>query len=396
MAKFLFTSESVTEGHPDKICDKISDSILDAMLAQDPMSRVACETTVTTGQVLVMGEITSTAQVNIPEIVRNTILEIGYDDSAKGFDGNTCAVLVALDKQSSDIALGVDNSMEIKEGNDDFYNLNGAGDQGMMFGFACDETPELMPMPISMANKLAVQLTKVRKDGTLPYLRADGKTQVTVEYDDDRNPVRIDAIVVSSQHSADVELSQIREDVKKHVIEPIVPANLIDENTKIFVNPTGRFVIGGPMGDSGLTGRKIIVDTYGGYSRHGGGAFSGKDPTKVDRSAAYAARYVAKNVVAAGLAKKCEIQLAYAIGVAKPVSVMVDTFGTGVLKDSELGDIINEVFDLRPAAIIDNLKLRNPIYKQLAAYGHVGRTDCEVMWEKTDKVEILKEKAKIN
>ena len=396
MAKFLFTSESVTEGHPDKICDKISDSVLDAMLAQDPMSRVACETTVTTGQVLVMGEITSKAQVNIPEIVRNTILEIGYDDSAKGFDGNTCAVLVALDKQSSDIALGVDNSMEIKEGNDDYYNLNGAGDQGMMFGFACDETPELMPMPISMANKLAVQLTKVRKDGTLPYLRADGKTQVTVEYDDDRNPVRIDTIVVSSQHSADVELSQIREDVKKYVIKPIVPANLIDENTKIFVNPTGRFVIGGPMGDSGLTGRKIIVDTYGGYSRHGGGAFSGKDPTKVDRSAAYAARYVAKNIVAAGLAKKCEIQLAYAIGVAKPVSVMVDTFGTGVLKDSELGDIINEVFDLRPAAIIDTLKLRNPIYKQLAAYGHVGRTDCDVMWEKTDKVQILKEKAKIN
>ncbi len=396
MAKFLFTSESVTEGHPDKICDKISDAVLDAMLAQDPMSRVACETTVTTGQVLVMGEITSKAQVNIPEIVRNTILEIGYDDSAKGFDGNTCAVLVALDKQSSDIALGVDNSMEIKEGNDDSYNLNGAGDQGMMFGFACDETPELMPMPISMANKLAVQLTKIRKNGTLPYLRADGKTQVTVEYDDDRNPVRIDAIVVSSQHSADVELSQIREDVKKYVIEPIVPANLIDENTKIFVNPTGRFVIGGPMGDSGLTGRKIIVDTYGGYSRHGGGAFSGKDPTKVDRSAAYAARYVAKNVVAAGLAKKCEIQLAYAIGVAKPVSVMVDTFGTGVLKDSELGDIINEVFDLRPAAIIDTLKLRNPIYKQLAAYGHVGRTDCDVMWEKTDKVQILKEKAKIN
>ena len=396
MAKFLFTSESVTEGHPDKICDKISDSILDAMIAQDPMSRVACETTVTTGQVLVMGEITSKAQVNIPEIVRNTVREIGYDHSDKGFDGNTCAVLVALDKQSTDIALGVDNSMEIKEGNDDFYNLNGAGDQGMMFGFACDETPELMPMPISLANKLAVQLTKVRKDGTLPYLRADGKTQVTVEYDDDRNPVRVDAIVVSSQHSAQVELAQIREDIKANVIDPIVPANLIDENTKIFVNPTGRFVIGGPMGDSGLTGRKIIVDTYGGYSRHGGGAFSGKDPTKVDRSAAYAARYVAKNIVAAGLAKKCEIQLAYAIGVAKPVSVMVDTFGTGVLKDSELGDIVNEVFDLRPAAIIDNLKLRNPIYKQLAAYGHVGRTDCDVMWEKTDKVEILKEKAKIN
>ncbi len=396
MAKFLFTSESVTEGHPDKICDKISDAVLDAMIEQDPMSRVACETTVTTGQVLVMGEITSNAQVNIPEIVRKTVCDIGYDNSEKGFDGNTCAVLVALDKQSTDIALGVDNSMEIKEGNDDYYNMNGAGDQGMMFGFACDETPELMPMPISMANKLAVQLTKVRKDGTLPYLRADGKTQVTVEYDDNRNPVRIDAIVVSSQHSADVELDQIREDIRKNVIEPIVPAELIDENTKIFVNPTGRFVIGGPMGDSGLTGRKIIVDTYGGYSRHGGGAFSGKDPTKVDRSAAYAARYVAKNIVAAGLAKKCEIQLAYAIGVAKPVSVMVDTFGTGVLKDSELGDIVNKVFDLRPAAIIDNLKLRNPIYKQLAAYGHVGRTDCDVMWEKTDKVEILKEKAKIN
>ena len=396
MAKFLFTSESVTEGHPDKICDKISDAVLDAMLIQDPMSRVACETCCTTGQVLVMGEITSKAQVNIPEIVRKTVCEIGYDSSEKGFDGNSCAVLVALDKQSADIALGVDNSMEIKEGNDDFYNLNGAGDQGMMFGFACDETPELMPMPISMANKLAVQLTKVRKDGTLPYLRPDGKTQVTVEYDENGVPVRIDAIVVSSQHSADVELSQIREDVKKYVIAPIVPAELMDDNTKVFVNPTGRFVIGGPMGDSGLTGRKIIVDTYGGYSRHGGGAFSGKDPTKVDRSAAYAARYVAKNVVAAGLAKKCEIQLAYAIGVAKPVSVMVDTFGTGVLKDSELGDIINEVFDLRPAAIIDNLKLRNPIYKQLAAYGHVGRTDCDVMWEVTDKVEILKEKAKLN
>ncbi|MGN0570226.1 MAG: methionine adenosyltransferase [Candidatus Fimenecus sp.] len=395
MAKFLFTSESVTEGHPDKICDRISDSILDALIAQDKQSRVACETTCTTGQVMVMGEITSKANVNIPEIVRSTICEIGYDSSEKGFDGNTCAVLVALDKQSADIALGVDNSLEIKGGDNDAYNLNGAGDQGMMFGFACDETPELMPMPISMANKLSVQLTKVRKDGILPYLRPDGKTQVTVEYDDDRNPVRIDAVVISSQHSADVSLEKIREDIKKYVINPIIPANLIDENTKIFINPTGRFVIGGPAGDSGLTGRKIIVDTYGGYSRHGGGAFSGKDPTKVDRSAAYAARYVAKNIVAADLAKKCEIQLAYAIGVAKPVSVMVDTFGTGKIKDTDLADIVNEVFDLRPAAIIDTLELRNPIYKQLSAYGHVGRTDINVKWEKTDKVEILKEKANL-
>ena len=393
MAKFLFTSESVTEGHPDKICDKISDSILDAMITQDKMSRVACETTVTTGQVLVMGEITSKANVNIREIVRNTICEIGYDSSEKGFDGNTCAVLVALDKQSADIALGVDNSLEIKEGDNDAYNLNGAGDQGMMFGFACDETPELMPLPISMANKLAVQLTKVRKNGTLPYLRPDGKTQVTVEYDEDRNPVRIDAIVISSQHRADVELSQIREDIKKNVIEPIIPASLIDENTKIFINPTGRFVVGGPAGDSGLTGRKIIVDTYGGYSRHGGGAFSGKDPTKVDRSAAYAARYVAKNIVASGMAKKCEIQLAYAIGVAKPVSVMVDTFGTGKIKDEDMADIVNKVFDLRPAAIIDTLKLRNPIYKQLAAYAHVGRTDIDVVWEHTDKAKEIKKLA---
>lgn len=390
MAKFLFTSESVTEGHPDKICDKISDSILDAMIAQDKMSRVACETTCTTGQVLVMGEITSKANVNIPEIVRNTICEIGYDSSEKGFDGNTCAVLVALDKQSPDIALGVDNSLEIKEGNDDAYNLNGAGDQGMMFGFACDDTPELMPLPISMANKLAVQLTKVRKDGTIPYLRPDGKTQVTVEYDENRNPVRIDAIVISSQHSADTELSQIREDIKQHVIMPIIPAELMDDDTKIYINPTGRFVVGGPAGDSGLTGRKIIVDTYGGYSRHGGGAFSGKDPTKVDRSAAYAARYVAKNIVASGLAKKCEIQLAYAIGVAKPVSVMVDTFGTGKIKDEDMADIVNKVFDLRPAAIIDTLGLRNPIYKQLAAYGHVGRTDIDVVWEHTDKAEEIK------
>lgn len=393
MAKFLFTSESVTEGHPDKICDKISDSILDAMIAQDKMSRVACETTCTTGQVLVMGEITSKANVNIPEIVRNTICEIGYDSGDKGFDGNTCAVLVALDKQSPDIALGVDNSLEIKEGDNDAYNLNGAGDQGMMFGFACDETPELMPLPISMANKLAVQLTKVRKDGTLPYLRPDGKTQVTVEYDDNRNPVRIDAVVVSSQHSADVSLDKIREDIKENVIFPIVPPELIDENTKIYINPTGRFVVGGPAGDSGLTGRKIIVDTYGGYSRHGGGAFSGKDPTKVDRSAAYAARYVAKNIVASGLAKKCEIQLAYAIGVAKPVSVMVDTFGTGKIKDEDLADIVNTVFDLRPAAIIDTLKLRNPIYKQLAAYGHVGRCDIDVIWEHTDKAEEIKKLA---
>lgn len=393
MAKFLFTSESVTEGHPDKICDKISDAILDAMIEQDKMSRVACETTCTTGQVLVMGEITSKANVNIPEIVRNTICEIGYDSGDKGFDGNTCAVLVALDKQSPDIALGVDNSLEIKEGDNDAYNLNGAGDQGMMFGFACDETPELMPLPISMANKLAVQLTKVRKDGTLPYLRPDGKTQVTVEYDEDRNPVRIDAVVISSQHSADVTLAQIREDIKKNVIMPIIPAELIDENTKIYINPTGRFVVGGPAGDSGLTGRKIIVDTYGGYSRHGGGAFSGKDPTKVDRSAAYAARYVAKNIVASGLAKKCEIQLAYAIGVAKPVSVMVDTFGTGKIKDEDLADIVNKVFDLRPAAIIDTLKLRNPIYKQLAAYGHVGRCDIDVIWEHTDKAEEIKKLA---
>ena len=410
MAKFLFTSESVTEGHPDKICDKISDSILDAMLSQDPMSRVACETTVTTGQVLVMGEITSKAHVNIPEIVRNTILEIGYDDSAKGFDGNTCAVLVALDKQSSDIALGVDNSMEIKEGNDDFYNLNGAGDQGMMFGFACDETPELMPMPISLANKLAVQLTKVRKDGTLAYLRADGKTQVTVEYDDDRNPVRIDAIVISSQHSADVELAQIREDVKKYVIDPIIPANLIDDNTKMFVNPTGRFVIGGPMGDSGLTGRKIIVDTYGGRGAHGGGAFSGKDSSKVDRSAAYAARHIAKNMVAAGVADECFVQLSYAIGIAEPLSIYVDTYGTNKLSisEGEIAERIGKLFDLRPASIVKRYGLKNPIFEPTASYGHFGNrpytkavkfiengveVEREVEffgWEKLDAVEAIK------
>ena len=393
MAKYLFTSESVTEGHPDKICDKISDSILDAMLAQDKNSRVACETTITTGQVMIMGEITSSASVNIAEIARNTITEIGYDSSEKYFDGNTCAVLVALDKQSADIALGVDHSLEDKTGEHDAYNLNGAGDQGMMFGFACDDTPELMPLPISMANKLAVKLTKVRKDGTLPYLYADGKTQVTVEYDDDRNPVRIDAVVVSSQHSKDVDLETLRDDIKKHVIAPVLPEDLIDENTKYYINPTGRFVIGGPAGDSGLTGRKIIVDTYGGYSRHGGGAFSGKDPTKVDRSAAYATRYVAKNIVASGIARKCEIQIAYAIGVAKPVSVMVDTFGTGKIKDSDIADIVNQVFDLRPAAIIDYLDLRRPIYKNLAAYGHMGRTDVDVNWEHTDKADIIKELA---
>ena len=393
MAKYLFTSESVTEGHPDKICDKISDSILDAMLAQDKNSRVACETTITTGQVMIMGEITSSASVNIAETARNTITEIGYDSSEKYFDGNTCAVLVALDKQSADIALGVDHSLEDKTGEHDAYNLNGAGDQGMMFGFACDDTPELMPLPISMANKLAVRLTKVRKDGILPYLYADGKTQVTVEYDDDRNPVRIDAVVVSSQHSKDVDLETLRDDIKKHVIAPVLPEDLIDENTKYYINPTGRFVIGGPAGDSGLTGRKIIVDTYGGYSRHGGGAFSGKDPTKVDRSAAYAARYVAKNIVASGIARKCEIQIAYAIGVAKPVSVMVDTFGTGIIKDSDIADIVNQVFDLRPAAIIDYLDLRRPIYKNLATYGHMGRTDVDVKWEHTDKADIIKELA---
>lgn len=395
MAKHLFTSESVTEGHPDKICDNISDAILDAIMAQDPDGRVACETTCTTGQVLVMGEISTAADINIPKIVREVVCDIGYDDGAKGFDGNTCAVLTAIDEQSPDIALGVDNSMEIKEGSDDRYNLRGAGDQGMMFGYACDETEELMPLPISLAHKLALQLTKVRKDGTLPYLRADGKTQVTIEYDENDIPVRVDTIVISSQHSADVELAQIRSDVLEHVIKPIVPANLFDEDTVIYVNPTGRFVTGGPAGDSGLTGRKIIVDTYGGIGRHGGGAFSGKDPTKVDRSAAYAARYVAKNIVAAGLAKKCEIQLAYAIGVAHPVSVMVDTFGTGKLADNTLSEIVTEVFDLRPAAIIDNLQLRRPIYRSLAAYGHMGREDLDVLWERTDKVDDLRKAAGI-
>ena len=393
MANYLFTSESVTCGHPDKICDQISDAVLDEILKQDPMGRVACETCCTTGLVLVMGEISTTAQIDIASIARKVICDIGYDDAAKGFDGNTCAVLTALDKQSPDIALGVNNSFELKEGKDDPYNQHGAGDQGMMFGFACDETPELMPMPIALAHKLALRLTQVRKDGTLPYLRADGKTQVTVEYDENDNVVGIDTIVISSQHSADVELEQIRADIIQHVIYPIIDADLIDNKTKIYINPTGRFVTGGPQGDSGLTGRKIIVDTYGGYARHGGGAFSGKDPTKVDRSAAYACRYIAKNIVAAKLAKKCEIQLAYAIGVAKPVSVMVDTFGTGVLDDDVLAEIVEENFDLRPAAIIEKLGLRRPIYRQTAAYGHVGRTDIDLPWEKTDKVEALIESA---
>ncbi|MGN0674217.1 MAG: methionine adenosyltransferase [Oscillospiraceae bacterium] len=388
MSKMLFTSESVTEGHPDKICDQISDAILDAILAQDPMGRVACETATTTGMVLCMGEISTSCYVDIPKIVRQVVIDIGYDRAKYGFDGHTCSVLQSIDEQSSDIAMGVDEALEHKSGEnaDDF--MTGAGDQGMMFGYACNETAELMPMPISLAHKLAKKLTEVRKTGVLPYLRPDGKTQVTVEYDDGK-PVRVDTIVVSSQHAAEVSLEKIRADIIEKVIKPVVPSELLVD-TKYFVNPTGRFVIGGPQGDSGLTGRKIIVDTYGGYARHGGGAFSGKDPTKVDRSAAYAARYVAKNIVAAGLADKCEVELAYAIGVAKPVSIMIDTFGTGKVSDEKLAEAVDKVFDLRPAAIIKTLELRKPQYRQLAAYGHMGREDLGVAWERTDRVDALK------
>ena len=391
MNKLLFTSESVTEGHPDKICDQISDSVLDAMLEQDPMSRVACETAITTGLVLVMGEITTNRYVDIQKIVRDTIREIGYDRSDYGFDANTCGVIVALDEQSSDIAMGVNKALEAKEKtmSEDELEAIGAGDQGMMFGYASNETEEYLPYPISLAHKLTRQLTKVRKDGTLSYLRPDGKSQVTVEYNEAGKPVHLNAVVLSTQHSAEVTQEQIHADIKKYVFDEVLPAELVDENTKFFINPTGRFVIGGPNGDSGLTGRKIIVDTYGGYARHGGGAFSGKDCTKVDRSAAYAARYVAKNIVAAGLAEKCEIQLSYAIGVAQPTSIMVDTFGTSTLSADEFVEIIRENFDLRPAGIIKMLDLRRPIYKQTAAYGHFGRNDLDLPWEKTDKAEVL-------
>ena len=392
MEKRLFTSESVTEGHPDKICDAISDAILDALLEQDPMSRVACETCTTTGYVMVMGEITSNAHIDFQQVVRDTVREIGYDRAKYGFDADTCAVVTAIDKQSTDIAMGVDKALEAKENNmsDEEIDAIGAGDQGMMFGFATNETEEYMPYPIYMAHKLARQLTKVRKDGTLSYLRPDGKTQVTVEYDENGKPFRLDAVVLSTQHDPEVSQEQIHEDIKKYVFDPILPAELIDENTKFFINPTGRFVIGGPHGDAGLTGRKIIVDTYGGYARHGGGAFSGKDCTKVDRSAAYAARYVAKNIVAAGLADKCEVQLSYAIGVAHPTSIMIDSYGTGKLSDNKLTDIVRENFDLRPAGIIKMLDLRRPIYKQTSAYGHFGRNDLDLPWEKLDKVEDLK------
>ncbi len=392
MERHLFTSESVTEGHPDKMCDQISDAILDALMEQDPMSRVACETCTTTGLVMVMGEITTNAYVDIQKIVRDTVREIGYTRGKYGFDADTCGVITAIDEQSADIALGVDKALEAKENkmSEEEIAAIGAGDQGMMFGYASDETPELMPYPISLAHKLARKLTEVRKDGTLKYLRPDGKTQVTVEYDENGTPKRLDAVVLSTQHDPDVTREQIHEDIKKYVFDPIIPEGMVDENTKFFINPTGRFVIGGPHGDSGLTGRKIIVDTYGGMARHGGGAFSGKDCTKVDRSAAYAARYVAKNIVAAGIAKKREIQLSYAIGVAHPTSIMVDTFGTGKLSDEKLVEIIRENFDLRPAGIIQMLNLRRPIYKQTAAYGHFGRTDVDLPWEKTDKAELLK------
>lgn len=392
MEKLLFTSESVTEGHPDKMCDAISDAILDACMEQDPMSRVACETASCTGFVLVTGEITTKAQLDIPSIVRKTVNEIGYNDAKTGFDGHTCAVMVALDQQSPDIAMGVDKALEAKENkmSDEQLEAIGAGDQGMMFGYATNETPELMPYPISLAHKLALQLTKVRKDGTLKYLRPDGKTQVSVEYDENGKPKRLEAVVLSTQHDEDVTQEQVHEDIKKYVFDPILPTELVDAETKFFINPTGRFVIGGPHGDAGLTGRKIIVDTYGGYARHGGGAFSGKDCTKVDRSAAYAARYVAKNIVTAGLAEKCEIQLSYAIGVAQPTSIMVDTFGTGKLSDEKLVEIVRENFDLRPAGIIKMLDLRRPIYRGTAAYGHFGRTDLNLPWEATDKAEALK------
>ena len=392
MEKLLFTSESVTEGHPDKLCDAVSDAILDACMEQDPMSRVACETASCTGFVLVTGEITTKANLDIPAIVRRTVNEIGYNDAKTGFDGNICAVMVALDKQSPDIAMGVDKALEARESgmSDAQIEAIGAGDQGMMFGYATNETPELMPYPISLAHKLARQLTKVRKDGTLPYLRPDGKSQVSVEYDENGRPIRLEAVVLSTQHDENVTQEQIHEDIKKYVFDPILPKDMVDQNTKFFINPTGRFVIGGPQGDAGLTGRKIIVDTYGGYARHGGGAFSGKDCTKVDRSAAYAARYVAKNIVAAGLAEKCEIQLAYAIGVAQPTSVMVDTFGTGKIADEKLVEMIRENFDLRPAGIIKMLDLRRPIYRATAAYGHFGRDDVSLPWEATDKVDVLK------